>query len=112
MKSSAVKINEEIIPIDPLLIFQRISVVKAGKDDLRGFFKFELSPYPLSLFSRSGSMLKTQKSKLYDLFEITTKTVNPAKTRVLLTADTSYTNSCGGHVKRLMRSAEVIPNIL
>lgn len=65
-KTSSITIADTITPIDPYMLFQRISVVKKDQE-LKSFFHYELSPYPLSLFS-AGSFRKTMKSKLYELF--------------------------------------------
>lgn len=63
--TSSIKIRDELIPIDPLLLFQRISIMKQNDVELKTCFNYELSPYPLSLFSEGG-MRKTKKSVLYD----------------------------------------------
>ena len=68
------KVNRKITSVDPLLIFQQISVLK--KLEVAGF-QYELSPYPMSLFSHSTIMLKTQKSKWYKLFTLEEKTLDP-----------------------------------
>lgn len=66
--NSIIKIQEEIVPIDPLLLFQRICVTKKADEELREYLHFELAPYPLSLFDEYG-MRKTRKSSLFDVFE-------------------------------------------
>lgn len=66
--TSAVKIRDTIVPVDPLLLFQRISILKTSESELQEYLKFELSPFPLSMFNEHG-MRKTQKSKLYELFK-------------------------------------------
>ncbi|GBM19706.1 hypothetical protein AVEN_79781-1 [Araneus ventricosus] len=58
--SSAIKVHDEKVPIDPVLLFQRMSIIKSFEDELETFFKYELAPYPLSLFDAIG-MRKTQK---------------------------------------------------
>ncbi|GBN35153.1 hypothetical protein AVEN_110845-1 [Araneus ventricosus] len=66
--SSAIKVHDEKVPIDPVLLFQRMSITKSFEDELETFFKYELAPYPLSLFDAIG-MRKTQKSAIYDCFQ-------------------------------------------
>lgn len=66
--NSKLKIGEKTITVDPLLLFQRISVMKKSDEELQFYLKFELAPYPLSLFDDSG-MRKTAKASLYSLFE-------------------------------------------
>lgn len=63
-----VKIGEKTITIDPLILFQRICVMKKSDDELELYLKYELAPYPLSLFDDVG-MRKTVKSNLYSLFQ-------------------------------------------
>ena len=66
--SSVVKVHDEKVPIDPILLFQRMSITKTFEDELEKFFAYELAPYPLSLFDAVG-MRKTIKSALYNCFE-------------------------------------------
>jgi len=50
----SVKISIEVydysIPIDPLLLFQRISLNKKFQENIHEYLQFELSLYPLALF--------------------------------------------------------------
>lgn len=66
--NSKLKIGDKIIPVDPLLLFQRICVMKKTDEELQFYLKFELAPYPLSLFDDVG-MRKSTKSTLYSLFQ-------------------------------------------
>ncbi|GBN93115.1 hypothetical protein AVEN_72878-1 [Araneus ventricosus] len=66
--SSAIKVHDEKVPIDPVLLFQRMSITKSFEDELETFFRYGLVPYPLSLFDAIG-MRKTQKSAIYDCFQ-------------------------------------------
>ncbi|KAI4478910.1 hypothetical protein M0802_014479 [Mischocyttarus mexicanus] len=65
---NTVKIGNEEIDINPMLILQRISVAIESKTDLKNYFTYELAPYPLSIFN-SNVMRKTQKSEFYDCFK-------------------------------------------
>lgn len=65
--SSSIKIADDVIPIDPTLLYQRITFAKQSQDDLKKYFAYELSPYPLSLFNEVG-MRKSNKSAMYDIF--------------------------------------------
>lgn len=65
--NSKLKIGNNTIPVDPLLLFQRICVMKKSDEELEFYLKFELAPYPLSLFDEVG-MRKTAKASLYPLF--------------------------------------------
>lgn len=66
--NSSVRIREEIVSIDPLLIFQRIYIMKTSNEELKSYFEYELSPYPLSLFNKTR-MRKIKKSILYDFIQ-------------------------------------------
>lgn len=63
--SSTVKVHDEEVPIDPVLLFQRMGVTKTFEDEIETFFAYDLAPYPLSLSDAAG-MRKTMKSALYD----------------------------------------------
>lgn len=43
-------------------------IAKKDDDNLAEFFKFELAPYPLSMFNETTGMRKTKKSAIYDMF--------------------------------------------
>ena len=62
-----VTVHDVIVPVDPLLLFQRFSIIKRSDDDLRECLNFELVPYPVALFDENG-MRKTKKSSLFDIF--------------------------------------------
>lgn len=66
--NSKLKIGEKTIAIDPLLLFQRICVMKKSDEELESYLKYELAPYPLPLFDTVG-MRKSTKSALYSLFQ-------------------------------------------
>jgi len=58
--NSSIKVNGEVTPIDPLLLFQRISFIKKSDEELKEYLKYELAPYPLSIFNELG-MRKSKK---------------------------------------------------
>lgn len=78
--NSKLKIDNKIIPIDPLLLFQRICVMKKSDAELESYLKFELSPIPLSLFDEVG-MRKSTKSSLYSLFQTIDVDINRGTSR-------------------------------
>ncbi|GBN07776.1 hypothetical protein AVEN_152514-1 [Araneus ventricosus] len=45
--SSAIKVHDENVPIDPVLLFQSMSVTKSFEDELETSFKYELALYSL-----------------------------------------------------------------
>lgn len=63
-------IGDDFIAVDSFLLIQRISVFFHGNvEETRNALKYELSPYPLSLFDEQGLMRKTAKSELYNIFQ-------------------------------------------
>jgi len=65
---TSIFIRDDIIPIDPLLLFQRIMLKVKSDEELKEYFKYELAPMSLSFFDETGQMRKTKKSILYDIF--------------------------------------------
>ncbi|KYN08445.1 hypothetical protein ALC62_00577 [Cyphomyrmex costatus] len=74
----SVKIDSTKIPINPLLLFQRMCVLKQTDVDMKKYLQFELAPFPLSLFTAEG-MRKGTKSTLYSAFEPLTTPVQPTE---------------------------------
>ena len=66
--SSTIKFHDEKVPVDPVLLFQRMSISKTFEDEIEKLFEYELAPYLLSMFDKTG-MHKTQKSAIYNCFE-------------------------------------------
>lgn len=62
--SSTIKIHYVKVPVDPVLLFQRMSITTAFYDEIEKYFAYKLAPYPLSLFDEGG-MRKSQKSAIY-----------------------------------------------
>ncbi|CAF4890677.1 unnamed protein product [Pieris macdunnoughi] len=88
--TSTIKVHEEKVPVDPVLLFQRMSITAAFQDEIENYFEYELSPYPLSLFDDIG-IRKTQKSAIYDCFEKVDFDINNTNaTNTSLTEDTYY----------------------
>lgn len=59
--NNKIKINNNILTVKPLLIFQRICLNLTANKKMSDYLKFELAPYPLSIFDETG-MSKTSKS--------------------------------------------------
>lgn len=70
--NSSIKIDSSPVPINRLLLFQRICILKTSEDDMKKYLHYELSPFPLSLFSEEG-MRKGTKSSLYSSFKSITE---------------------------------------
>lgn len=49
--NAGIRIEDDIVPINPVLIFQRMCIAKESDKQLENFFTYELAPFPLSLFS-------------------------------------------------------------
>lgn len=73
---STIKVENIPIFINPLLLFQRICIIKKSDEELKRYFKFELAPYPLSLFTEDG-MRKGTKSSLFKAFSPVTLPLEP-----------------------------------
>lgn len=52
--NSSIKVGEETICLYPLMLFQRMCIAKKSKDEIKDYLKYELAPFPLSLFSEAG----------------------------------------------------------
>ncbi|GBM17076.1 hypothetical protein AVEN_107517-1 [Araneus ventricosus] len=74
--NSSVKISNISIVVDPHILFHRLCIAKQSDDDLKAFFKCELSPFPILLFT-GESMRKGTKSSLYTTFSPITEDVKP-----------------------------------
>ncbi|GBM95649.1 hypothetical protein AVEN_78793-1 [Araneus ventricosus] len=74
--NSFVKICNISIVVDPHILFHRLCIAKQSDNDLKAFFKFELSPFPILLFT-GESMRKGTKSSLYTSFSPITDDVKP-----------------------------------
>lgn len=62
--------GDDFVAVDSYLLIQRISVFFHGNvEETRNALKYELSPFPLSLFDEHGFMRKTAKSELYNVFQ-------------------------------------------
>lgn len=67
--NAAIKSSDHnVISIDPLTIFQRISFLKKTEEEMKDYLTHELAPFPMALFDEHG-MRKTKKAALYDLYK-------------------------------------------
>nr|XP_018912013.1 PREDICTED: uncharacterized protein LOC109040498 [Bemisia tabaci] len=64
---NGIKIDDDVVPIDPQILYRRMCIAKRSEEELEEFLKFELSPYPLSLFTEEG-FYKGTKSHFYNEF--------------------------------------------
>jgi hypothetical protein len=60
---SSVKIGDDQVTIDPMTLFNRLIALVMRDSDVSSCFKYELSPFPTSLFDK-GVMRDANKSKL------------------------------------------------
>ena len=60
---SSVKIADDQVTIDPMTLFNRLVALVMRDSDVSSCFKYELSPFPTSLFDK-GVMRDANKSKL------------------------------------------------
>ena len=59
--TSTVKIKDKVVAIEPMVLHQRMFSLKKDSNDLADYFKYELAPYPLVIFTSTG-MRKIAKS--------------------------------------------------
>ncbi|GBL90512.1 hypothetical protein AVEN_179435-1 [Araneus ventricosus] len=71
-----VKMCNISIVVDRHILFHRLCIAKQSDNDLKEFFKFELSSFPILLFT-GESMRKGTKSSLYTSFSPITEDVKP-----------------------------------
>ncbi|KAG5867532.1 hypothetical protein JTB14_011927 [Gonioctena quinquepunctata] len=68
--SSAVRtmnVGNKQVAVDPLTLFRRLCVLKQSDEEMQTFFNYELSPFPMSMFTQNG-MGKRTKSSFYAVF--------------------------------------------
>ena len=63
---SSVKVDGDVIQIDPQLLFQRLTLVVKSRDSLEDVFRFELCSYPPALFSSAQFLHEAHKPVLAD----------------------------------------------
>ncbi|KAJ8897683.1 hypothetical protein PR048_003033 [Dryococelus australis] len=73
--SNIIKVNNEILMVDPMMIFQRTLISTKRDEDVADLLKYELSPYPMTHFDK-GCMRKTKMSALYDAFPLCSSSVD------------------------------------
>lgn len=49
------KVNDDLVAVVPLLMFQRICILKKSVEELKSYMSYELAPYPLALFEDEDS---------------------------------------------------------
>lgn len=64
---NAIKIHDQLIPINLTTTFHRITIAKQSDEELEEFLNYELCPHPVSLFDECG-MRKAIKSVSYKAF--------------------------------------------
>lgn len=64
--STAIRIRDEDVQIDPQLLFQRLVTAGMRLENMHTVFQYELCSYPPSLFENRYSPRQTQKSTLAD----------------------------------------------
>ncbi|GBO13685.1 hypothetical protein AVEN_124845-1 [Araneus ventricosus] len=82
----SVKICNISIVVDSHIIFHRLCIAKQSDNDLKAFFEFELSPFPILLFT-GESMRKGTKSSLYTSFSPITEDVKPEGSQYVVVDD-------------------------
>lgn len=65
--TSAIQVHNELIPINPTSLFQRMTVAKHSEEQLEKFLTYDLGPFSLTLFD--NGLRKGTKSTLYKAFK-------------------------------------------
>ncbi|GBP82936.1 hypothetical protein EVAR_99727_1 [Eumeta japonica] len=65
--TSTIEVDKTRVVINPLLLFQRMCISRETVGDVKEYLKYELAPFPLSLFAEDG-MRKGTKSSLFNAF--------------------------------------------
>lgn len=68
LETSSISKESKGVVVDPLALFNRLSLMRATDEEWKDYLKYELSPLPPSLFD-TGGMHKTAKSTLYKIFQ-------------------------------------------
>ena len=63
---TSVKIDNEVVQIDPQLLFQRLIIAAKEKEKLQAAFKYELCSFPASLFESAMVLREPQKPLFAD----------------------------------------------
>ena len=63
---SSIVIDDEVVHIDPLLLFQRLTVAATSDQNLESVFLYELCIYPPAFFESPNFLRQAQKSILAD----------------------------------------------
>lgn len=66
--NTSITINETSLPINPLMLCQRMCIAKNSETDRKNILTYQLAPLFLSLFTEAG-MQKGTKSLRYNVFE-------------------------------------------
>lgn len=72
LTGAVIKISNEDVAVDEMLMFLRICVTKQSEEELKKYLQYELARYPLAIFDKSV-LRKTAKSALIYVFEPDTK---------------------------------------
>ena len=59
---SSVKIQDEVVIVDPLLLFQRLATASTKRDNMSDIFRYELCSYPPALFESPDMMRQANKA--------------------------------------------------
>ena len=61
---SSVKIDDELVHVDPQLLFQRLTIASKSSDNFESVFKYELCSHPPTLFDSSQLLRESNKAIL------------------------------------------------
>lgn len=87
--SSSIKINSNYVNVSPMQLFNRIICSNKTPEEIKDCFRFELSPYPLSLF-KDGVLRKGTKSLLLKEFDALTTPTSSTEQNAIYVIDGGF----------------------
>lgn len=107
--NSSIKIHDNIVPINPETLFQRMCIIKQSDEELQQYLEYELAPFPMSLFSEEG-MRKGTKSSLYKIFSPVSPNIESSNSinvvdggyllhRVVWSKNQSFASICSNYIQ-------------
>jgi len=113
LMNSGIPVGDNVVPINPTTLFQRITVAKHSEKELEEFLSYDLAPYSLTLFDhlhpKREGLRKTAKSTLYKAFTPLPSTQLSGQVKYVIdgghllhrvpwTTGTSFSNICDSYI--------------
>ncbi len=99
---SVVRIDGDVVQVDPELMFQRLVVAARGSNNMQDVFKYELCNKPASLFDVNGFLRTGNKSALAEALWLELAVVDPPLDPPSMTRDIQYVLDGGALLYRIV----------